>query len=568
MPQSDQVTELLTTEAVGPLVDLDHPVDFAVATAGVGMRLRGLFAVSAGIKDIDVAKASLGERYKLVPGADDTTLIQGLGSRHHASDQDDDDGDQRVCVLAPPPREGTSARIVCALDAKALFELEPWLARRPSSAASEPDLHVDIQMKPLKPTILALRRMVPLVLDSALGGRIGTSGSRELALSLAADLVDFALDVDSAAVDVDLDRDTGARVTGQVQFAGVSSRLARLATAHPDGAAPPPTAFWQLPSDTDVAAFERGVEPDLLAASRDLLVQAVSSKVEEYGLKEADRKAVTDVVGKLPSPAPTLYASGLDEDALKKALSATKKPSQGQVGADVAARREVDEALLGWRLLAFDEPPTRIASALSDLASAWSRPGIATSMHATQRGVPPPTFRAMPAPKGAALPKGTLHFVLELPWDEPDLRKSSVKPRPLALHAFVAPDGARTWVGIGGDDALVVSKLSSVLGGGGGLVRPELASFKESQVGAGGFVTAKGVVETVFFVQALAGDAGEGADDFLDGLAQVPHHGTTPMPFALTSRPGGQMPVVNATLEVPRAVIEDALKDVARRGGF
>ena len=36
MPQSEQVTELLTSEAVGPIVDLDAPIDFAVAVLGSG----------------------------------------------------------------------------------------------------------------------------------------------------------------------------------------------------------------------------------------------------------------------------------------------------------------------------------------------------------------------------------------------------------------------------------------------------------------------------------------------------------------------------------------------------
>jgi hypothetical protein len=578
MPQSQQATELLTSDDVGPLVDLDHPVDFAVATAGVGMRLRGLFAVSAGIKDIDAAKASLGERFKLVPGADDTTLIQGLGSHHRRSDQggggdDDDDadgdadGNQRVCALAPPPSEGTSAHIVCAWDAKALAELEPWLARRPSPGATEPDLHVDVQMKPLKPTILALRRMVSLVVEGVLGGRIATSGSRDLAVAVAADMVDFALDVDSAVFDVDLSDDKGASVRAQVQFSGVSSRLARLATAHPDGAAPPPAIFWQLPGDADLAVFERGDDSDVLSGARDLLAKAVWSKLEEYGVKEADRKAITDAVGSLPSSAPALYASGFDEDALKKALSATRKPSQSP-GSDAVARRDVGEALLGWRLLALDEPPARIASAMGDLANAWSRPGIATSFRSAPKDLPRPSFRTIALPKAAALPKGTLHFVLELPLSGPDGAKSAVKPLPLTLHAFVVPDGVRTWVGVGGDDALVVSKLATVLGGGAGLGRPELASFKESQVGAGGFITVKGVAETMLFVQALTGDGGAGAADFLDDLAQAPHHGATPMPFALTARSGGQSPVVNATLQVPRGVIEDALQDVVRRGGF
>ena len=51
MPQSEQVTELLTSEAVGPLVDLDQPIDFAVAVTGSGTKMKDLTAVSAAVKD-------------------------------------------------------------------------------------------------------------------------------------------------------------------------------------------------------------------------------------------------------------------------------------------------------------------------------------------------------------------------------------------------------------------------------------------------------------------------------------------------------------------------------------
>src|ERR1700727_2477621 len=36
MPKSEQVSELLTTEAVGALVDMDRPIDFAVSVSGSG----------------------------------------------------------------------------------------------------------------------------------------------------------------------------------------------------------------------------------------------------------------------------------------------------------------------------------------------------------------------------------------------------------------------------------------------------------------------------------------------------------------------------------------------------
>jgi hypothetical protein len=62
MPESKQVTAWLTSEAIGPLVDLDQPVDFAVGVAGHGSHLRDVLAVSAAVRDPDKAKATLSER--------------------------------------------------------------------------------------------------------------------------------------------------------------------------------------------------------------------------------------------------------------------------------------------------------------------------------------------------------------------------------------------------------------------------------------------------------------------------------------------------------------------------
>jgi hypothetical protein len=572
MPQSEQITELLLSEAVGPLVDLDHPIDFAVATTGMGTRLRGLIAVSAGVRDMEAARGSLAERYKLVPGEDQTTLIQGLGGLRRQDDSgddgSDDDRDDRVCALAPPPAEGASARLVCGSDRRALSEVEPWLTRTPSGGPSQPDLHVDLRMPPLKPTILGLKRMFSLVVGGVLGGRLGVSSSRDLAMSVGGDAVDFALDLDAASLDVDLTDGGGANIKAKMLFSSVSSGLARWITAHPDDGSPPPAAFWRLPADTDMAAFERGIDPELFGRVRDLVVAAFSTRLEEEGLQPADRKAVADAAGKLLSPAPALCASGVDAEALKKAFALAKTlPPTAAASEVLEAKREVEEALLGWRLIALDEPATRLAKAMTELTNAWDRPGVPTSFRSAHKGRAPPSLRVAPVAKGAPLPKGTQHFALEIPPEQPDKTSSRLKPRPLAVHAFLLADGGRTWLGIGGDEALVASKLAGVLAAGPESVRPELAAFKERKMGAGGFVTARGVAEVVLFVEALAGESGAGPE-LLDELAQLPHRGETAIPFSLTARSGTQTPTADAELQLPLGVIEDTIKAAIRHGGF
>jgi len=83
MPRSEQLTEIVAGDSVGPLLDVDQPVDFAVASPGEAALARGdltpLTAVSAAVRDPDAARAALAERYKLVPGENGAWLIQGLG---------------------------------------------------------------------------------------------------------------------------------------------------------------------------------------------------------------------------------------------------------------------------------------------------------------------------------------------------------------------------------------------------------------------------------------------------------------------------------------------------------
>ncbi len=167
LTQADQITELVAGEALGPLVDLDAPIDFAVASHGEGMKLQGLVAVAAGVKDPEAARAALGERYKLVPAGNGALLIQGLGGAQPRDDEGDDgtdDGDdgRRTCELAPAYGV-PSTRLVCAKDPKALAELGAWLTRTAPRGEARGDLSVDVRLQPLRPTLVAFKHMASVV---------------------------------------------------------------------------------------------------------------------------------------------------------------------------------------------------------------------------------------------------------------------------------------------------------------------------------------------------------------------------------------------------------------------
>jgi len=514
------------------------------------------------------AKAALQDRYKLVPGDNGALLIQGLGrSGHHDADEDDRDGERRACEIAPA-YGATPVRLVCGWGSKALVELAPWLTRTATRTETTSDLHADLRMQPLRATLSSAKRLIGSLLASTVGTRLGLSSAHDLVASVGGDVVDFALDLDTASFDVHLG-DPATRATATLRFSGRTSALARLATAHPERSASPPAAFWQLPGDADFAFFERGVDDAELGRGRDLVLRLASGGLTDDGLNEADRKAILESLGKLATSAPLAYASGLDSDVAMNAIAAERSHRDGSDAAALdEARRTSAEAFLGWRVMEIDEPSSRWAAAVKDVAGAWGRPAVAAAFHAKARVAP--ALRPRPVPKGVSLPAGTQHYVLECPFGESHpAGTSSVAPlpsKPLAVHLFIAPEGAHTWVGLGAGDILVASKLAAAMGTAPDKLagRAEIAPLKAATVGAAGFLTVRGLPEAAQLFVATLGSWMAGAPDGFDELALLPHRGGVPMWFSWTAGSGGAAVPVTATLEIPRGAMDDIVTTIVR----
>jgi len=589
MPASEQVSEILTTEAIGPVVDLDQPLDFAVAVVGSGSHMRDLTAVSAAVKDPDKVRASLAERYKLVPGDNGTTLIQGLGrseSQDDDSDDDDDDdqkksdksgGDdadsKRTCELAQSAGDAP-VRLVCGWTAKALTELGPYLTRTAARAQSTSDLHADLRMGPLKPTISEQRKLIGMILGGILGGRMGGAGMRDLMIALGSDAADFATDLDAATLDVAL-ADPGATATFGLKLGGSSSTMGRIALAHPERNGAPPASFWQMPGDTDLAVFSRGIDDPFVAHARELVVGALHDVVTDAGVKDADAKSIGDAIGKLLSGAGGVYASGIDDAGVRSAIAASKALGSDASDAKRADARHAEiEALLGWRVMEIDQPAATSSDALKALVAALGRPSVGAAIRAKDKEAQPPVARSGPLPKGATLPAGTQHWVLELHSaahhgeGKHEAKKPAVPAKPTLVHFLVAPDGARSWVAIGGDDVALAAKLAAALGsGGGGLAgRQELASLKDAKVGSAGFLTARALPEMATTLSLLFGGSPMGAASDMQETDRMPNKGTTPIVFTVTPQPPGGASSLVATTFVPRGAVEDLVFEFVRHG--
>lgn len=591
MPQSEQVSEILTTEAIGPVVDLDQPVDFAVAVVGSGSHMKDLTAVSAAVKDPDKVRASLAERYKLVPGDNGTTLIQGLGraaadSTDGDSDDDDDsdDGQQkpnksddsddadahRTCELAAAAGDAP-VRLVCGFTAKALTELGPWLTRTAPRAQSTSDLHADLRMGPLKPTISEQRKVIGMILGSILGSRMGGSGMRDLMMALGSDAADFATDLDTATLDVTMN-EPGALATFALKMGGTSSTMGRIALAHPERNAAPPATFWQLPADADLALFSRGVDDPYVARARELVVGALRDILGDGGVKDADAKAIGDALGRLFTGAGGAYASGIDDAAVHGAISAAKALGSDASDAKRADARHAEiQALLGWRILETDQPAAASSDGLKALAAALGRPSVAAAMRAKDKEAQPPVLRSVPVPKAAGLPAGSQHWVLEMrnaTHAGKDAKKPAPQQKPTLVHFIVAPDGSRSWLGIGGDDAGVAAKLAATLGSGGGGLggRQELASLKDAKVGSAGFLSTRALPEIGTTLRLVLGASPSGSVSDVEEVDRMPNKGTTPIVFTVTPQaPGGPASLVETTF-IPRGAVEDLVYEFVRHG--
>ena len=617
MPKDDAVTEMMTSEAVGGLVDLDQSIDFALAVVGKGTQQKEQFAVSAAVKDLEKAKSAFQEHFKLVPGDNGIIAIEGLGrpSSPHASGDDDDDDDdgpkkpknadkpkdddneeRRHCWLAPS--FGTaSTRLVCGWTKSALVALGPYLTRTVTRQSSTSDLHVDLKLSSLRPTITEQKPMIRGMVGSIFGLRGYNTGVRDLVGGFGMDVADLALDLDSASIDAQLS-EQGATATLTSKFAGQSATLTRLAVQHPDRTDVPPASFWQLPGDAEFAMFHRGVDPKEFDGARDMMVNVVGSQLAKDGVGDPDKQAMLDAVKKLTSGAAGVYASGLNKDAVRRTFADQRQKDRSWTpnGDRAEYKRAATEAILGWRVFGVEEASPKFIGAAKDLVAEWNKPAVQKAYKTKYKDGPMPVVRLAPMPKGVTLPKDAVHLELELypyyeaprpvtppspprpgqpahpPTPKPpstDKDKPGAPLKPLKIHAIIAADGGRTWITISADEALLVSKANAVMPTGSESEklgrRQGLEMLRSAKVGAGGFVTQRGFPSMSQLFSVLFGNTFYGVGEHYDDLTAAKFGGATPIPFSFTAQPNGG-PVVSS-VQLPKAAVEDFVVSFIKRMG-
>jgi hypothetical protein len=600
MPAGDDAAELITGKPVGRAIDLDKPIDFALASDPKGRGVKPLYAISVAVKSADEAQSVLSEHFKVSAGGGgiiklEEKKMRGGPSSEPADDDDDGSGPDRRCQLTPSAGEA-KMRLICAGTDAALRELAPYLARTATRRAYPSDIHAEGRIDPLKPMVSSGKQMVPMMVRSLLGGGAGKNNSAiaDVVNAVVGDGIDFALDLDRLSFDAKLE-DKGASAVFTTSFKDTSSLTSRIVTSHPERADVPPAAFWHLPADSDATFFHRGVDAAEISHPRDLLLEALGHKFEMDGMPTADKKVVIDALTHYLAIAtsPAVYAKGVDVAGVQKALAAVKSKKDAAKDAKDTKPTQTDaevkaiEQLAGWALVGVEEPAAKVQAVAKEWATTFARPGVQKWLKegSALDGLPPPTLKLQPVAAKLGLPKDTVQLELTVVHSLGDaptaLTPMAVPPkpgatpakptpaaapkkilaRPIKVHIYFVPDGTRTWIAFGLDETLVASKALAAIGTSpeaGTLAKREgLEELRAAKVNSGGFVDVRGLAAGTAFEYVLDNPPSTFRDPFR-GIAGSPQQGQTPIPFTFLSQTGtGPGRAMVVTAKVPRSAIQD-----------
>lgn len=306
------------------------------------------------------------------------------------------------------------------------------------------------------------------------------------------------------------------------------SPLTRAALSAP--ALPPPASFAKLPQDADLALFAHGPATDASKPARDALLVVMDGAMD--GCSDAEKvQNKAEIEALVFTGGSFSFAEGYDRARVEDAARAlTKKGS-----ADARAVQVARSAMTTWSIAGFEEPSDRWKKGLGYLAAHDCSKGA--NKAASQK--PSPAWK---------LPAGSIEIVTT---------KTRGKTKSKSF-VFVAPEGERTWIAFGDDEAVVARRLKATVDGAAPLsarVSPELL---KAPAAFGGFVTS-----SYFAWHGLDGGATPTTIGFdarrILMLASQSTGGRTPIPFAVTAateKGGGEL---RARLRFDAAAISDLL---------
>ena len=328
---------------VGSVIDLDRPMDFAVAdidTEGATMKLAGAVAVP----DPVAAREVLEKYYRA------TQTAPGV-VRFEPRDDAPDGTSPRPCVLAvsSAPDAGVSrpTRLVCGGTADAVRHLGPYLTRTMTRLASRDDVRLEVFVRELRPPKSGRKELTAGGWQPVDGGAPDPSDKMvdELVEKLPDDVGSLVLEASSDGTAVD------ARLS--TTFVDAASPLTRVLVGAGAPAAPPPAAFERLPRDAACAFYGRGETPADLEPLRRKLFDSLREWLVDDGYTPDAIDTQLAPFQRALTGGPWVAAAGVRLDTARTALDAYA--DGGKTGE--AARGKARAAMQGWWVAAVEEPP-------------------------------------------------------------------------------------------------------------------------------------------------------------------------------------------------------------------
>jgi hypothetical protein len=446
LPSAAEAVAFAAGPELSGAVDMEKPVDFAVAMTLAGRMPRPTFALSLPLHSIDEAKSKLG-KFKLSPADNGATRVEGLLPPEESGDA------PQTCLIAPAVG-ATPARLVCG-EVAGVEALTPYLTRTFPRETTTSNVHLELRTGANRETIESLRRLLPNMASTSVGGR-NHPALNDLVMGVVGDATDFATDSEVVVLDIDV-KSEGVHGTVRVPFKTTTSTASKVALGQglPKSA---PASIARLPEGTVGSIWSTGSPPQLFdhfqATAKRAFLEAAS---HESNLTDKEREQLGSLGFDKWMPlvdGAWSYGFGFDADSIAKAQEDVKK-------ADDKTRREksdsLERAMLGFHLVHLAKPYSQLQSAAKDLGTTLD--SMFTKEFAGKKSGWKTSWK--PGPAGKGLPAGSLHYVMTREHVSSDPKEPK---RPKATcHAFFTKDGEGSAIGLGCDDKVLSQKLAASL---------------------------------------------------------------------------------------------------------
>lgn len=502
----------LLGSSVASVVEFAGPVDFAFFGTDFDR-----FAV--GIPVATEIQPTLGKLFHLRAHRG---VLRIDGPSHEGEADVNTQGALRACAFVGAEEE-SGARVVCASDDALLESVALYLGRTVTHEGRDGDVRLELLNAKF------FEQLASETADGTTNDWAEAAGER-YAVSFFRDIERLSLMGSWGKSDIEAEAVLGFRSKASGFSQAISARVPLQS--------PSTASFLRLPKDAAFAMHGHAGNAQALAPMRDEFMRSLRGDLEsdgyDPGLLATFDQRVSELLFTGGSYA---FAYGIDRGAAEKALAAYGKDKKKP-----ALRAAAYRSLRGWGMFAVDEPTEKWAKGIEELVRvgneldrqrnggvAITSSTLVKSRNAEDRMST--TLTVVSAP--AVLPKGSLHVEIR----SKPLKKDA--PPAYTEHLYVVPDGARTWIGFGEDEAPMLARLRAAREG---LANQTIAGVPELANAA-----SQGAVAAGFF--SLAGGTllfqNDDRDEMLDEaviemelLAMLPGRGEGIIPWQIVSEDG------------------------------